>query len=81
MYLNPSIHTEVIDREVYTLSEFKISLLKAKAQKAKCNEKKTSVSFADSAYSICFLSLFECRLVYPKTKFSSTCFGEYKIQK
>ena len=42
--------------------------------------KKTSVkSFADSAYSICFVSLFEFRLVHPKIKFSSTCFGEYKI--
>ena len=41
--------------------------------------KKTSVkSFADSAYSICFGSLFEFRLVHPKIKFSSTCFGEYK---
>ena len=49
-------------------------------QKAKCNEKKTSVKrFADSAYSICFLYLFEFRLVHPKIKFSSTCFGEYKI--
>ena len=34
--------------------------------------------FADSAYSICFLSLFEFGLVHPKIKFSSTCFGEYK---
>ena len=42
--------------------------------------KKTSVkSFADSAYSICFVSLFEFQLVHPKIKFSSTCFGEYKI--
>ena len=42
--------------------------------------KKTSVkSFADSAYSICFLSLFEFWLVHPKIKVSSTCFGEYKI--
>ena len=36
VYLNPSIHTEVIDKEVYTLSGVKISLLQAKAQKAKC---------------------------------------------
>ena len=80
MYLNPSIHTEVIDREVYTPSGVKISLLKAKAQKAKRKEKKTSVKrFADSAYSICFLSLSDFRLVHPKIKFSSTCFGEYKI--
>ena len=35
VYLNPSIHTEVIDREVYTPSGVKISLLKAKAQEAK----------------------------------------------
>ena len=80
MYLNPSIHTEVIDREVYTPSGVKISLLKAKAQKAKSKIKENSVkSFADSAYSICFLSLSEFRFEHPKTKFSSTCFGEYKI--
>ena len=36
VYLNPSIHTEVIDKDVYTLSGVKISLLQAKAQKAKC---------------------------------------------
>ena len=36
VYLNPSFHTEVIDKEVYTLSGVKISLLQAKAQKAKC---------------------------------------------
>ena len=43
--------------------------------------KKTSVkSFADSAYSICFLSLFEFRLVHPKIKFSSTCFGNIKYK-
>ena len=36
VYLNPSIHAEVIDREVYTLNGVKISLLQAKAQKAKC---------------------------------------------
>ena len=59
VFLNPSIHTEVIDKEVYTPSGVKISLLQAKAQKAKCKYKKTSVkSFADPAYSICFLSLF-----------------------
>ena len=37
-------------------------------------------SFADSAYSICFLSLFEFRLVLPKIKFSSTCFGNIKYK-
>ena len=59
VFLNPSIHSEVIDKEVYTPSGVKISLLQAKAQKAKCKYKKTSVkSFADTAYSICFLSLF-----------------------
>ena len=36
VYLNQSIHTEVIDREVYTPRGVKISLLQAKAQKAKC---------------------------------------------
>ena len=36
VFLNPSIHTEVIDKEVYTPSGVKISLLQAKAQKAKC---------------------------------------------
>ena len=36
VYLNPSIHTEEIDREVYTPSGVKISLLQAKAQEANC---------------------------------------------
>ena len=36
VYLNPSIYTEVIDKEVYTPSRVKISLLQATAQKAKC---------------------------------------------
>ena len=30
--------------------------------------------------SICFLSLFEFRLVHPKIKFSSTCFGNIKYK-
>ena len=58
----------MIDREVYTPSGVKISLLQVKAQKAKCKLKKTLVkSFADSAYFICFLSLLEFRLVQPKS--------------
>ena len=36
-------------------------------------------SFADSTYSICFLSWFDFRLVLPKSKFSSTYFGEVVI--
>ena len=36
VYLNPLIHAEVINRGVYTPSGAKISLLQAKAQKAKC---------------------------------------------
>ena len=69
------MHTEVIDREVCRPSgvKIKISLLQAKA---KCKYKKTSVkSLVGSAYSICFLSRFEFRLVHPKIKFSSICFG------
>ena len=75
VYLNPSIHTEVIDREVCTPSgvKIKISLLQAKAT---CKKKKTRVkSLAGSAYSVCFLSRFEFRLVHPKIKFSSRYFG------
>ena len=71
VYLNPSIHAEVIDRKVYTPSGVKISLLHAKA---------SVKSFADSTYSICFLSRFEFRLVRPKIKFSSTYFGEVVIK-
>jgi len=36
VYPNPSIRAAVIEREVYTPSGFEISLLQAKAQKAKC---------------------------------------------
>ena len=81
VYLNPSTHAEVIDREVYIPSGFKISFLQAKAQKAKSKWKKTSVKcFADSTYSICFISRFEFQLVRPKIKFSSTYFGEVVIK-
>ena len=61
VYLNPSIQTEVIDREAYTPSGVRLVYYK---QRLRVNKRiKTSVkSFADSAYSICFLRFSELRV-------------------